>query len=197
MEMKNHLQKLIKIATAGGASDACFFGLKELVIDDKLASMCSTPQCRNYGHSASCPPHVEGPEALRRWRDLAESALAIRIDVPVSILRSEERYGVMKMLHEVVASVELTAISLNYPGSRSFAGGSCKHIFCRDHGECLRLSEKGICRNPLHARPSMSGFGINVGMMMKAAGWEACKPLSEEDGSEEVSWVAGLVLISR
>ncbi len=197
MEIKNHLQKFIEIATAGGASDARFFWPKELVIEDALASMCNASQCCNYGHSASCPPHVEGPEALRGWRNLAESALAIRIDVPLSILHSEERYEVMKLLHEVVAEVELNAISLNYPGSRGFAGGSCKQIFCREHSECLRLSGRGICRNPLRARPSMSGYGVNVGMMMKAAGWETCKPLSKEDDSEEVSWVAGLVLISR
>lgn len=194
--MKHRLRKLISIASAEGASAAGFLEPGEIVIEEDLANICSTTGCRNYGISASCPPHVEGPPAMRKWCAAAASALAVRIDVPVSVLHSEERHEVMKLLHEVVAKVELTAVSLNYSRSRGFAGGSCKHIFCRDLRGCLRLTED-ICRHPLQARPSMSGFGVNVPRMMKAAGWSDCKPLLEQESPEEMSWVAGLVLISR
>jgi len=42
----------------------------------------------------------------------------------------------------------------------------------------------------------MSGFGVNVGELMKAAGWSSnlFKP-GINDKEEQLSWVAGLVLL--
>jgi predicted metal-binding protein len=87
---------------------------------------------------------------------------------------------------------------MGFTGSRAFAGGSCKNIFCGDQPACRVLAEKGDCRNPRSARPSMSGFGINVTEMMQSAGWPL-KPANPGDASdsESMTWVAGLILISE
>jgi predicted metal-binding protein len=110
---------------------------------------------------------------------------------------SEERREVMQLLHEIVAGVEMQASSMGYIDSKAFAGGSCKKIFCRDHTACRILAEHEECRNPQSARPSMSGFGINVGKLLHSAGWPA-KMASEEQASdaESMTWVAGLIVIS-
>ncbi|MBW2250008.1 MAG: hypothetical protein JRF60_05125 [Deltaproteobacteria bacterium] len=58
------------------------------------------------------------------------------------------------------------------------------------------LTEGGECRNPRYARPSMSGYGINVSKMMQAAGWTMNRYNSEAD-SDTVSTapICGLILI--
>ncbi|MFW6011230.1 MAG: DUF2284 domain-containing protein, partial [Desulfosalsimonas sp.] len=51
-------------------------------------------------------------------------------------------------------------------------------------------------RNPDRARPSMSGFGINVTRLYEAAGWQV-KGVTYENGSESIrmSSICGLILI--
>ncbi len=184
------------LALQRGATQAKCLRPRQLVIEDGLAAYCENPSCPDYGLGAGCPPHVEGPDALRQWCEEAEYVLALRIDVPAAVFHSEEREEVMRLLHEIVAEVELAALAGRYVHSRGFAGGSCKRLFCRQYGECLRLAG-GLCRNPLTARPSMSGFGVNVALLMQAAGWNN-KQLPAQDGTAGTScWFAGMVLLGR
>lgn len=186
---------LITVAQQAGASDASFVDPDKLVVEEKLAAYCREPKCPNYGLSASCPPHVPGPDAMREWLATAEYALAVKIDAPQAVLFSVERLEVMRLLHEMVAEVEHKAVELGFKQSKSFAGGSCKGLFCSEYKDCQFLAEKGACRNPQSARPSMSGFGVNVAEMMKMAGWDG-RPCSDTEEEEEaMSWVAGLVLV--
>ena len=140
---------------------------------------------------------MQGPSQFRKWCDKSELGLALKIDVPAAVLHSEERLQVMRLLHEVVAGAEQLAVRLHYPRSKGFAGGSCKQIFCKDEKKCLYLSEQKTCRNFSRARPSMSGFGVNVASLMKLAGWDARALNESEADGESMSWVAGLVLLRR
>jgi predicted metal-binding protein len=102
----------------------------------------------------------------------------------------------MRLLHEVVAAIEQAAVGMGYHHSKAFAGGSCKKIFCRDHSGCRIVSEDGECRYPQYARPSMSGFGINVSALMKVCGWPADINAREAESSpDSMSWVAGLIMV--
>jgi predicted metal-binding protein len=110
---------------------------------------------------------------------------------------TDERREIMGLLHQIVASVEMEAVGMGYLSTRSFAGGSCKNLFCYAHSDCRVLAQKGECRNPHTARPSMSGFGIDVMKLMRTAGWEVEKAnRANENDSEAMTWVAGLVLIA-
>ena len=189
--------ELISIALQEGATAARFFPPRKLVVEDQYANFCEKPRCPNYGLSFSCPPYVEGPQAFRKWRDDADHALALKIDIPAEILKSTQRLEVMRVLHEVVAVVETCAQRLGYPRAMGFAGGSCKQLFCGDEVGCRQISAAGKCRYPDRARPSMSGFGVNVAAMMELSGWDN-RPLLESDSeSEQMSWVAGLVLLLK
>lgn len=190
-------RQLIALAINNGATGADFIPASDLVVEEKLAEFCRQPRCPNYGLSLSCPPSVEGPTQFKKWCLAAEAALAVKIDVPTAVLRSPERLEVMGLLHEIVAVVERQAAVLGYRESRGFAGGSCKQIFCADHRECLALQTEGKCRNPEMARPSMSGFGVNVAEIMKAAGRSGDTLSDSEMKNEAMSWVAGLVLLIR
>lgn len=195
--MTQYPEELLKYAGQCGATGACFVAPSELVVEERLAKLCLQPRCPNYGLSASCPPHVQGPSQFRTWCKEAEQALALKIDLPAAILHSTERFEVMRLLHEIVAGTERLAVELHFPHSKGFAGGSCKHLFCQNEDGCLYLTEKKSCRNPQHARPSMSGFGINVASLMHSAGWDARTLNESESDGESMSWVAGLVLLCR
>jgi predicted metal-binding protein len=144
----------------------------------------------------SCPPHVAGPNHFRALQKTFEAALVVKIDLPTEILLSDGRHEIMRMLHEIVAGVERSAIEMGFGHAAAFAGSSCKQLFCRDHETCRALSAGGDCRNPQLARPSMSGFGINVSRLMQAAGWSEETLIRNTEAEEPaMSWVAGLVLI--
>ena len=197
--MDKKIEKLVATAVRMGASDVGIISASDIMVEDNLAKLCNGhPACENYGRSMSCPPHVAGPQQFREWQKQSDRALVVRIEVPSSVMFSNERREVMQLLHEIVASVEREAIRMGFDGSRAFAGGSCKNLFCADQPDCRVIDENGNCRNPESARPSMSGFGINVTEMIRSAGWPL-KIASRDDAvnSESMTWVAGLVLIIK
>ncbi len=194
---RGKLSKLVKAAKRLGASDAAIILSSDIVVDNDLANLCNAdPPCENYGMSTSCPPHVSGPSGFRTWQKNSRHSIVVRINVPQAIMFSDERHEVMRLLHEIVAGVEKMAIEMGFSDSKAFAGGSCKEIFCPEHVACRVLSGEGKCRNPQFARPSMSGFGINVTELMKSAGWPAKKIIHKKDSeAESMAWIAGLILL--
>lgn len=194
--MSDFQKKIRDEARGAGATGARFFDPHKLVVEERLAGYCLEPGCPHYGLSPSCPPHVQGPAVMRQWRDAAEHALAIKIDAPIDVLHSSQRFEIMFLLHEIVAAAERRAIAAEYRRARGFAGGSCKKTFCDNYSECAYLAGQE-CRNPRSAKPSMSGFGVDVAAMLKVAGWP--KSAIDEGGEQgnSMSWVAGLVLLCR
>jgi predicted metal-binding protein len=198
LEDKNGMsfKELARLAASLGASDAKIIASPEISVEDSLAKLCKEPRCESYGLSPSCPPHVSGPSGFRELQRSLKHAMAVRIIVPSAVLYSDERREILRLLHEMVAGVEQAAVGMGYSNSKAFAAGSCKEIFCHDHSECRRLSENGECRHPQYARPSMSGFGINVSKLMKSCGWPGDIGAREtSSGSGSMSWVAGLIMI--
>lgn len=165
------LKELVESACRFGASDATVVSASDISVEEALAYLCRDPQCENYGLSAGCPPNVSGPTGFRKLLKTVEQVVVFKIDVPWEILLSSERRDIFRLLHEVAANIEQAAVERGYPDSKAFAGGSCKQIFCHHHPHCRVLENGEPCRNSRIARPSMSGFGINVSKLMKAAGW--------------------------
>jgi len=196
-EINSKLKSLTQLACRLGASDAKVIFTIDIVVDDGLAKLCKEPRCENYGQSTSCPPYVQGPSKFRELLKNFHHAIVIKIDIPLEILLSNERRDIMKLLHEIGAEIERSAIQMGYPNSKAFVGGSCKQIFCKDYIDCRVLTEGKECRNPRDSRPSMSGFGINVSKLMQVAGWTMNRNISE-DGQDttSMSTVSGLILIN-
>jgi predicted metal-binding protein len=190
------LEALIQDALKSGASEAAIISARDIVVNHHLADMCREPRCENYGLSKSCPPHVSGPFVFKKNLEKFDQAIFFKIDVPSEMLYSSERREIFQLLHEIAAHIELSAVKTGFVRARAYAGGSCKKIFCHDHAECLALSEKEKCRNPRYARPSMSGFGINVAKLFKTAGWKMSWTARDTDSTEtQMANVCGLVLI--
>jgi len=194
---ENTLQTLSIEACRAGATAAVIIAAEDIPVEPELADRCRHPRCENYGLSIGCPPHVAGPQAFRRLLCDYSHALFFRIDVAAVMLYSSDNRQLFQTLHAVTAEIERLAVGLGFVTARGYAGDSCKRLFCLDEKECLALTDAGTCRHPQIARPSMSGFGINVGALLQKAGWE--KRMGKLDGGqsgdEEIVSVCGLVLL--
>lgn len=181
-----------------GASACAVIPSREILIRDKLASLCNGEYtCPNYGLGTSCPPHVEGPGQFRRWQIKSQSTLVLKIDIPSFVMFSQEIHGVMRLLHEIVAGVEKKAVAMGFRNSKGFAAGSCKDLFCGERANCLVLTEKNPCPHKDSVRPSMSGFGIDVTQLMASCGWSGQMAKKSDAANEpSLSWVAGLILLA-
>jgi len=192
----SHLQELADLAIAAGATRAAVISTDEISTENRLAKLCRDPKCQNYGLSQSCPPHVSGPDGFKKYLKDKNHAIVVCIDLSTDILFSEQRTEVMRLLHEIVSYVEKSAIEMGFADSNGFAGSSCKKIFCGEYQNCNALSDTGQCRHPETARPSMSGYGINVSKLMTAAGWPSnMDSVTAKPGEKSMSWVAGLIVI--
>jgi predicted metal-binding protein len=189
--------ELIELARWLGASDATIISAADIAVEDDLAKLCLDLPCENHGLSAGCPPHVAGPAGFRELLKGYGQALVFRIEVPTEILFSSERPEIFRLLHKIAADVEQLASQKGYRKSKGYAGGSCKQLFCRDQRVCQVVSDGRECRNPDYARPSMSGFGINVSKLMHVAGWTLNRISSETDRGalSGTGTVCGLVLV--
>ena len=192
---RERLTRLEQLACEWGASRAATVATADIVVNDAFAELCRLPDCPVYGLSAGCPPHVGGPFEMRKLLTRYERAVALKIDVPTDVLLGQERFPVYRVLHEIVAAVEQAAVENGFSGARAFAGGSCKRIFCTDHPEC-RVLAGGPCRHPDRARPSMSGYGIDVSRLMNAAGWRMSRITRDTSAAEvPMGALVGLVLV--
>ena len=196
MTQDRKLQHLMDVALCIGATGATMVSSKDIHIDEALSRRCLEPRCGNYGLSKRCPPHVAGPASFKKKLEKYSRALFFKIDIPSEILFSSHNREVFQLLHETAASLEKEAIRTGF-NAEAYAGGSCKEIFCQKHLECLALSEKGTCRNPESARPSMSGFGIHVARLFELAGWTMSWTDLHESNETKMANVCGLVLICR
>lgn len=193
---KEAINMLSEFAKRAGATRVRCLLPEKVRVEERLASFCHEPRCPNWGQSMSCPPNVSGSDGFRRLLQETKHVLVFRIEIPSSSLLGEQRTEVMRLLHEIAADIEKEAKRLGFGNAAAFAGGSCKLSFCADYQACQVIADQGKCRYPEYARPSMSGFGVNVGELMKAAGWPSAfgKPDDSENASD-FAWVAGLVLL--
>ena len=132
MISKQQLEYLTQEAKRLGANASAIISSKEIQVRDNLAALCNGEYtCPNYGLAASCPPYVEGPVEFRKWQAQSTYSITVRIELPASVIFSDERKGVFQLLHQIVAGVEKKAIELGFGKSKAFAGGSCKDLFLK------------------------------------------------------------------
>jgi predicted metal-binding protein len=194
--LKLNLTHLKQEAIRLGATDSALISSSDIRTENDLAALCNGEYtCPNYGLAASCPPHVEGPEQFRKWQEKSRYSITVKIELPKSVMFSNGRKDIMRLLHQVVAGIEKKAIELGFSQSKAFAGGSCKKLFCEENKRCCVVADKLPCRHMNEARPSMSGFGIDVIQLMNTSGWPVVKTNQSKGGSQESGWLAGLVLI--
>jgi predicted metal-binding protein len=168
MPIEKELEALKKLALERGAVSAEVIPAHEVVFDERAVHKCQFG-CPSYGRYLTCPPHTPPPsefeKALRtfKWAVVLECSLSD--------------------LNRLVVEVEKAAMRRGYYLALGLKGQRC--LLC---DECVPPGEP--CRDPLNARPSMSGLGINVFATLKKAGIERKLAM---DGEDYTSW--GMVLV--
>lgn len=172
MEDSGRIERILIHAASLGTSVVGIIEPWQVPVDDKFINFCKEPRCPGYGSSMSCPPHVKGPNWFRKYLTTFDRVLVFRFDVPTSVLLSDERHQVTRLIHETAAEIERFAMATGYPRAHGFAAGSCKQVFCNQYLECRVLAKGGSCRNPDQARQSMSGLGVDFQKLTRTLGWE-------------------------
>jgi predicted metal-binding protein len=199
MKMDEVLDELMERAIRAGASDAAVVDSGDIVVEDHLAELCLPPNCGYYGSSAGCPPHVGGPGEMRKRIADADRAIVIKIDIPSPGLLADNdfRIEVFALLSEIAAGIEASALEMGFADASAFSGGGCKRTFCHEHAACRVIGEGGACRHPDRARPSMSGFGVNVGRLMQSAGWEDAGMPGKKAAGDDSFPICAMVLLKE
>ena len=190
------MSKMITQALALGCTNAKIISAGQIQAKEELAAFCQPDSCTEYGLAPTCPPHVSGPEGFRRLQQRCQKALVLRMDVPEQDLLGAQRTVIFRQLQTIVTHLETTAKECGYAEAHGFAGGSCKRLFCHHETDCAVLATGSPCRHPDQARPSMSGFGIDLLALMQICGWPATFIDShKQSDTERMAWVAGLILL--
>ncbi|THB81305.1 MAG: DUF2284 domain-containing protein [Desulfobacteraceae bacterium] len=176
-----------------GVSDVRITDVAKIPIDNQFAQYCREPGCPSFNRSKSCPPHVMGPDRFREFIKGFDRILVFKFDIPWSVLLSNDRIEVNRVVHETAANLEIHALANGFEKAVGYAGGGCKDLFCDHHPECRVLSGDGVCRHPSQSRESMSGMGVDFTRLAKIVGWDFSQSPNPKDSSTGL--MAGSVLL--
>jgi hypothetical protein len=127
-EFKASLTHLKQEAIRFGATDSAVIASGDIRTDDDLAALCNGEYtCPNFGLAASCPPHVEGPEQFRKWQEKSRYSITVKIELPASVMFSDGRKEVMRLLHQVVAGVEKRPLNLDSASRKPLLADHASH----------------------------------------------------------------------
>jgi predicted metal-binding protein len=171
--------RLVNLAIECGMADPKIINASDIVVSEWVRWKCRYG-CPDYGLWLKCPPYspslAETRTLLREYR----RALLFRIRPASGYDGSHVVGNVYRALSELERKIFLGG----YRKALGFGGGEC------DLCEKCEI-QSGTCRNPLIARPSMEGCGIDVFETAKRAGYKL-SILNSKD--LEFSWI-GMVLI--
>ena len=182
-ELRQDLEHFREKALEFGASAAEVIPASHVVVQERVWLKCLVPLCPAAGKTPYCPPNTPQPDFIRRVVSQYRWAVLFKRDVgPIedyvatSAAQQKEKreLGVARDFHrktyEIVGQLEAYAQTEGYDLAMGFASGTCRTILC-NRAPCTFI-EKGDCRFPLQARPSMEGVGIDVFDLCNKVGWD-------------------------
>jgi len=200
--LESYLQHLCQEAKDLGASEAVAIPVADIVLDERTLLKCLVPLCSHYDVDLMCPPNVLPVSKFRDILKCYQSAILIKVDIPVSDLpgsggKKEKQTGAPKAeymdttrdarekLHKIVCQIESLCLEGGYHFAAGLIGGSCP--LCE---ECVGVKSGLPCRYPFKARPAMEALGIDVMATAEKTGFHLS--FGQDDSR---SWV-GLVLVA-
>jgi predicted metal-binding protein len=182
-ELHRDLERFRQKALKFGASAAEIIPASSVVVQERVWLKCLVPLCDMAGTNPCCPPYTPQPDFIRKALSQYRWAVLFKRDVrslekyiATSVAQQKEKRGlaVEKKFHrktyEIVGRLEVYAQTEGYDLAMGFACGSCRSNLC-NKAPCAFL-EKGECRFPLQARPSMEAVGIDVFDLCNKVGWD-------------------------
>jgi predicted metal-binding protein len=171
-DLKNLKQKALDM----GASMVEIIPAEWVEIDERVRLKCMVPMCPHYGKSPYCPPNSPDPDFMRRAINRYKWAILFALDVvPTSEFADrpvQQKAGIKwtRKIIEITGKLETEIFGNGYYLSMGFGQYSCNAALCESNP--CRVLDGGKCANPLKARPSMEGVGIDVFRLVTKVGWE-------------------------
>ncbi len=150
IEMGKGYEALIDKSIELGALEARLLPAKEIVFDDRSFLKCRFG-CNRWGKYWTCPPNLELTrehfmDAFRKY----EQSIFIKVPDP-------------KLGQEIAVAIEKEAM-LSHGSMFSFAMAMCV--------QCEECAFPDPCRYPHLARPSMDGYGVDIGKTLEPLGFK-------------------------
>lgn len=154
-EISDVLKKLHEAAIDLGV-DIYEIGIEKIIPKQSIRLKCAIPLCEYYGVCKVCPPNIpplnEFREALQYY---SQALLVVYREKIVSINKYQDNHDAELRLSAAVADLEFKALKEGYYQALGLQVGGCK--LCE---QCSPPGER--CRHPYKARPSPTGFGLDL-----------------------------------
>lgn len=148
--MEKDYKILIDRSIELGAIEARLVPTKEIVFDDRSFLKCRFG-CNRWGKYWTCPPNLAlSPERFIDAFKKYDQSIFIKVSDP-------------KLGQEVAVAIEKEAM-LSLSCSFAFAMAMCV--------QCEECAFPEPCRYPHLARPSMDGYGIDIGKTLEPLGFQ-------------------------
>jgi predicted metal-binding protein len=182
-EIQRDLERFRQKALELGASAAEVIAASQVVVQERVWLKCLVPLCNMAGTNPHCPPSTPQPDLIRKALSQYRWAVLFKRDIEhlekyfaTSAAKQKEQPGLAgargfhRKTAEIVGRLEAYAQTEGYDLAMGFSCGSCRVNLC-NRAPCDFI-EKGKCRFPLLARPSMEGVGIDVFDLCHKVGWD-------------------------
>ena len=147
--METRYEPLIDRSIELGALEARLVPADEIVFDDRSFLKCRFG-CNRWGKYWTCPPNLAlTPERFMAGFEKYDHSIFIKVPEP-------------KLGQEVAVAIEKEAM-LSYGCSFAFAMAMCV--------QCEECAFPDPCRYPHLARPSMDGYGVDIGKTLEPLGF--------------------------
>jgi predicted metal-binding protein len=140
----DHLDIYVKAALEKGVSHAMVVDTSKVFTAPWVRLRCQFG-CPLYGKGLCCPPYAPTWEETRKVLDSYQRAI---------LLHFQGTSGIDTLFNEIIVELEKQIFLDGYYKAFSMGSGPCR--------KCKECDPTGSCRNPMTARPSMEGSGIDV-----------------------------------
>ena len=158
------VKTLMKSAEDKGAINVKPILTRDVVVEDYVRQKCQYG-CKKYAKTFCCPPYSPTPDETRKTLKSYSRALLIEF----GLTGGEEE---QRKVHEASFELEREAFLSGLYNAMVYVSGPCR--FCAvcpaETLENRNQFSKKDCKNPLKARPSMEGAGIEVYKTVRRAG---------------------------
>jgi len=158
--MKDH-KELEAVFHKHGYSDFKWVEPAEVVVSQWVRMKC-TFGCGNYGHNATCPPHVPSVAEVRQL--LAEYRAVVIFHFAQAVDKPEDRHAWTRGVNQELLKLERTLFLAGHYKAFLLCCDSCS--LCTD---CA--GTRGTCKNPRSARPSPESMAIDVFATVRKVGF--------------------------
>lgn len=153
----------LKEAASDAGVDIYEVGMEKIVPKHSIRLKCAAPLCEYYGICKVCPPNIPPIDEFKAaLKDYSRAFVVVYSEKVDDIKKYDENFEAELKLSAAVATLEYVATKEGYYRALGLQVGGCK--LC---DTCTPSGER--CRHPYKARPSPTGFGLDLTEIAMAA----------------------------